>query len=65
MLEDRAHDEDDNDLEVVSAHFLSLHMIYVPHLFKLPVGPITGQVSQWPKRTADDATTIDTIPSEY
>ena len=64
LLEDRAYDEGDDDLEV-SAHFLALHMIYVPHLFKLPVGPITGQVSQLSKRTADDATTIDTIASEY
>ena len=49
----------------MTAHFLALHMIYVPHLLKLPVGLNTGQVSQLPKRTANDAKTIDTVASEY
>ena len=49
----------------MTVHFLALHMIYVPHLLKLPVGPNTGQVSQLPKITANDAKTIDTIANEY
>ena len=63
MLEGGAQDEDNDDSEV-SAHFLTLRMIYVPYLSKLTEGPVTSQISKLPKRTADNATTADSVASE-